>query len=107
MADIQINIHRLAELHGNLERARAKLAAVRPHLSVDAAGSWALPEFEQRIIQLAEVVDLYAARVEEDSRTIYQVSTAFMDKDDALAKEYARTIGSGLSGEGEASWDMP
>lgn len=96
MADIQINISRFTEVHKDLERARAKLASVKPSLAVDVSHSEALAAFKQRVDDLASLVDLYAARVEADSQRIYQIALSLMDQDDALAKTYAAKIGSSL-----------
>lgn len=96
MADIQININRYTELHKGIERARAKLEAVKPALTVDASNSLALPAFRRRVEELADLVDAYAARVEADSLIVYQLGTQFMNQDDALAQAYGSTMASRL-----------
>lgn len=99
MAEIGINIHRYTELHKNIERARARLAEVQPALSADASNSLALPAFKECVQELASLIDAYAARIEADSRAIYQIGVQFMDQDDALAKTYANTLSSSLGSE--------
>lgn len=99
MADIEININRFTEVHKQIERARVKLAAVKPAITADATGSLALPAFKQRVDELAALVELYVARVEADSRMIQQIGLRFMDEDDALSQAYRssmqKTLGNG------------
>lgn len=99
MAEIGINIHRYTELHRNIERARARLTDAKPALCTGASDSLALPAFEQCVQELTSLIDAYAARIEADSRVIYQVGMQFMDQDDALAKTYASALSSSLGTE--------
>lgn len=103
MSDIKINVNRLTEVHGQIERARAKLVAAKPFITADATGSPALAAFVQRVNELDGLVDLYAARVEADSRMIYQICTSFMDMDDALAQAYVSSVGTGFNSGGQAN----
>lgn len=99
MADIQININRYTEVHRQIERARLKMAAIKPSITADATGSLAIPAFKQRVDELAALVELYLQRLEDDSRKIHQIGVAFMDEDDALAKTYSSAIQRTLNGE--------
>lgn len=99
VADIQININRYTELHKGIERARIKLMEAKPTLTADTSNSLALPAFRRRVEELADLVDAYAARVEADSRVVYQLGMQFMDQDDALAKAYASTLASSFDRE--------
>ena len=97
MSDIKINVNRLTDVHEQIERARAKLIAAKPAITT---GSPALAAFVQRVNELDELVGLYAARVEADSRLLYQICTSFMDMDDALAQTYASRVGQRLNAGG-------
>lgn len=99
MTDIQININRYTELHSGIERARSKLQAARPAVTADATGSVALTAFKQRVDDLASLVDAYAARIQADSRMIYQVGLEFMDQDDSLAQAYASKLSASVNAE--------
>ncbi len=100
MSDIKINVNRLTDVHEQIERARAKLIAAKPAITADTTGSPALAAFVQRVNELDELVGLYAARVEADSRLLYQICTSFMDMDDALAQAYASRVGQRLNAGG-------
>lgn len=99
MAEVKININRYTELHKGIERARIKLTEARPALSADTSTSLALPAFKRRVEELADLVDVYAARLQEDSRVIYQIGVQYMDQDDALAKAYMSSVTSSLDKE--------
>ncbi|MCI9129203.1 MAG: hypothetical protein HFJ65_02630 [Eggerthellaceae bacterium] len=101
MSDIEINVNRLMEVHGHLERDRLRLAQLDARLSTPCMGSAALACFQERVAELQSVVDALASRLESDSKAFYELSLQFMDRDTSLAKKYASSIGSSLGGGAE------
>ncbi len=94
--EVQINIARLTEIHGHIESARRGLLAVSPNITQGSSISPALTAFKERVDCLSTVVDALSKRLEADSRSLLEVSAAFMDEDDSLAQAYQSQIGSSL-----------
>ena len=100
MSDIQININRMTEVHGHMEKARHALAALAPPVIPEGSGSPALSAFAHRVTDLVEVVRTLTERIEADSRALYHVSLGFMAEDDVLARTYQSKVGSSLGVDG-------
>ncbi len=105
MSDIQININRMTEVHGHIERARHALVALAPPVIPEGSGSPALSAFAHQVTDLVEVVRALTVRLESDSRALFHVALGFMATDDILAKAYQDKIGPSV-GAGERGADL-
>lgn len=100
---MKINFNRLKEVHGQLEKARLRLASLTPPASVDPTGSYVLPEFRKKVEELMGLIAAYNSRLEEDSRALYQTAVEYAHLDSRAAREYVEKIGAGLSGASAVS----
>lgn len=96
MADVEININRLTEIHRSLERARINLSNCRAPNFKTKSYSPALEAFSERVKELEALVDKYCLRLEQDSKALYQAASTYMDLDSSLANTYRSMIGSSI-----------